>query len=411
MERVGKYRLSGRVEERRVTTTTMNTHATHPHPPSQSHFSFARFSEKLRDSTKRSNSSTRSNISANKQVPRVRLLDPSSNTSDDNNNNNNNDKHTPRASPLAFAFQHRVRLSPAPQRHKQQQQAEPGRTANHTDTLRVPSPVPSPTYYTVSGETDSTRDARRRSSVANYTAQLLSLFHSHSTTSASGSPATTTSAAAKPKPTLPTLPTELVSRILAHLPFYTLLHARRVSRMFAALIPGEDPGLAAQLYLRPVRSKSMELYGGMCGGFDLEFEDDSDGGGGSVEEKEEGGGEGGSGRVWRLSRRSMALVRVSEEIVFHPVVVEFNVFAAKECFRASGREERGEGEGEEKMPGGTRTKQSWRDMLVSMPPLREIRLRHGRERGLVRTLRVEGEESEGITLGMLFDALREWGEA
>lgn len=368
---------------------TMNAHASHAHPHSQpqSHFSFARFSEKLRDSTKRS-SSTRGRNSTNKQAPCVRIVEAS------------DEKHTPRASPLTLAFQHRVRLSTTPQPTKQQ--PEPGRTAHSTHTLRVPSPIPSPTYATAGGETDSSRDARRRSSVANYTAQLLSLFHSHS---GSASPTTTAgTVVAKSKPTLATLPNELVSRILVHLPFYALLHARRVSRLFARLIPGEDPELAAQLYLRPVRSRSMELYGDMCGGFDLEFEDEEE-----VEagDEKDGGDEGSTGRVWRLSRRSMALVRVSEEIVFHPVIVDFNVFATKECFRVSELEAGRETEGE--VSGKARIKQSWRDMLVSMPPLREIRLRHGRRRGVVRTLRA-GDGSEGITLGMLFDALREWGK-
>lgn len=148
----------------------------------------------------------------------------------------------------------------------------------------------------------------------------------------------------------------------------------------------------------------MELYGDMCGGFDLEFEDEEE-----VEagDEKDGGDEGSTGRVWRLSRRSMALVRVSEEIVFHPVIVDFNVFATKECFRVSELEAGRETEGE--VSGKARIKQSWRDMLVSMPPLREIRLRHGRRRGVVRTLRA-GDGSEGITLGMLFDALREWGK-
>jgi hypothetical protein len=90
----------------------------------------------------------------------------------------------------------------------------------------------------------------------------------------------------------------------------------------------------------------------------------------------------------RLTRRCLGIVRTSQEIVFHPVVSEFNNFVGRAVMRREGG--------------------CWRDMLVSMPPLREVTLRVAKSRSVIRVLRV-GEGEDGVRLGMLFDALEEWG--
>ena len=50
---------------------------------------------------------------------------------------------------------------------------------------------------------------------------------------------------------------------------------------------------------------------------------------------------------------------------------------------------------------------SWRRMLVSMPPLRELTLRHGKNRSVVKVLKA-AEGDEGVRLGDLFDCMDDW---
>ncbi|KAF2856411.1 hypothetical protein T440DRAFT_108212 [Plenodomus tracheiphilus IPT5] len=342
-------------------------------PPSQSHFSFSRFSEKIRDSTKR--------------------RQPQSQHQNTNTNNETNTKHHHNYS---YSYSHT------------QPPLDKGHTSNK-QSLTLPSSDPfafhsnTTTATTTTDPIDPTRD-RRRSSVANYTSHIRSLF----------TPSPHPPFPTPQKTTLLSLPTELVSKILSHLPFYTLLHARAISPTFTSLIPGSDPLLAEKLYLRP--SRSLQVYELVPATFDFDMDITSH----SVEDGEQPAGVRFSKGVRRqisMGRRTMGLIRMSEEIVFHPVILDFNTFITKPGFcaagppagqRRGGEEGKGVGTGTHSVLGVERDRaQSWRNMLVSMPPLREIRIRHARTRAVIKLIRV-GDEGEGITLGMVFDALGEW---
>ena len=67
----------------------------------------------------------------------------------------------------------------------------------------------------------------------------------------------------------------------------------------------------------------------------------------------------------------------------------------------------GGGGGGGEREGDDSVRESWRDMLVSMPPLREVRIKHAKRRSVVRVLTVR-EGMDGVTLGDLFEALEEW---
>ncbi|KAI8936213.1 hypothetical protein NX059_006641 [Plenodomus lindquistii] len=332
-------------------------------PPSTSHFSFTRFSEKIRDSTKRKHSHSHTHT-ANPSI----------------------DISTSTSNPATTKPTHKVSNSQS-QSHSQHIHIY------NKSSLSIPDPDAlsllsnSSDPNTTTQHLDPPRD-RRRSSVANYTSHIRSLFtpspsHSHSSRSH------------PPPPTLLTLPTELLNKILSFLPFYTLLHARSISVLFARLIPGSCPLLAEQLYLRP--SRSLQIYAMVPATFELDMDVSTR----SIEDGVQPPGVRISKGVRRdvtLTRKTMGLIRMSEEIVFHPVVVEFNSWIGKVWFRDSAV--RGVGWG------GVR--ESWRDMLVSMPPLREMRIRHARTRAVISLITVGEEEGEGITLGMVFDALGVW---
>lgn len=75
--------------------------------------------------------------------------------------------------------------------------------------------------------------------------------------------------------------------------------------------------------------------------------------------------------------------------MFHPLIMDFNHWIT--CEGVAGN-----------------THGSWRDMLVSMPPLTELTLRDGgQKRGAVKVLNVKGHD-DGVKLGQLFDVVHDW---
>jgi len=182
------------------------------------------------------------------------------------------------------------------------------------------------------------------------------------------------------------LPTELLQHIFTHLDILTLIRLRRVSSRWNSLIPGASPYLQELLFLKP--SKWLEAYTLTPATFDLTFDivttQDVDA---VVYDRGQGFR---PSRVFSLSRRCIGLIRMSEEIVFHPVVLGLDRYLTKEGF---GSEVDG--------------KASWRDMLVAMPPLREVSL-CCRTRGNKLHVLCVLEAEEGVRLGQVFDALAEW---
>jgi hypothetical protein len=181
------------------------------------------------------------------------------------------------------------------------------------------------------------------------------------------------------------LPAEVLQHIFIHLDFWDLLRCQRVCNVWRQLVPGDSPLLAEMLYLKP--SRGLQIYNLVPTAFDLELEVTPQ----SIEDGPQPSGTRFSMGVRNeisLMRRCMGLIRTSQEIVFHPVVMDFNVWIKSD--KVMGRKEG-----------------SWRDMLVSMPPLRELTLRHGRKRSVVKVLSAR-EEEEGVRLGALFDAMDEW---
>jgi hypothetical protein len=181
------------------------------------------------------------------------------------------------------------------------------------------------------------------------------------------------------------LPVEVLQHIFVYLEFWELVRSQSVCRIWRSLIPGDSPLLAELLYLKP--SRNLQIYNLVPTAFEFEFDTTPV----SIESGPQPTGARfsvGVRKEFSMTRRCMGLIRTSQEIVFHPVVMDFNHFIQKEEFK-------GGKEG------------SWREMLVSMPPLRELTLRHGKTRAVFRVL-TAAEEEEGVRLGVLFDAMEEW---
>ncbi|KAH7388627.1 hypothetical protein BKA66DRAFT_527008 [Pyrenochaeta sp. MPI-SDFR-AT-0127] len=230
--------------------------------------------------------------------------------------------------------------------------------------------------FSLSSSRRTSRD-ERRSSTARYTEKMRQMF------------ATTPQRSAG----INQLPVEVLQHIFSQLDFWTLLHIQCVSSLWNELIPGDSPLLQEILYLKP--SRGLQIYSSVPATFDFDFDIaikwvDSDrqlsGYSKILKTRKE----------FSMSRRCTGLIRTSSEIVFHPVIVNLNTYI--DCSYFSSKAWKG---AEDEQAG------SWRDMLVSMPPLRELRLRHGKERNVYRVLSV-GEGEEGIRLGTFFRVMEEW---
>ncbi|USP74277.1 hypothetical protein yc1106_01551 [Curvularia clavata] len=228
------------------------------------------------------------------------------------------------------------------------------------------------------GDSDVSRDIRR-SSVGNYADRMRQLFNPSSHHSQ-----TQTQTADKRR--ISDLPTEVLQHVFFYLEFWELLRCQRVCQSWRSLVPGDSPLLAEQLYLKP--SRSLQIYNLVPTTFEFEVDVTPQ----SIESGSQPLGtriSQGTRNEITLSRRCIGLIRTSQEIVFHPLIMDFNVWIAHEAVAGS-------------------KQGSWRDMLVSMPPLTELTLRDGgQKRGAVRVLHVKGEH-DGVRLGQLFDIVDDW---
>ncbi|CAN9160603.1 hypothetical protein CC77DRAFT_786316 [Alternaria alternata] len=245
-------------------------------------------------------------------------------------------------------------------------------------SIRNPSitalPVDADASSMRSWDSEMSRDSRR-SSIGNYADRVRQMFDRTSTTHHGNGQ----------RKGMTDLPAEVLQTIFIHLDFWDLLRAKRVCNVWRQLIPGDSPLLAEMLYLKP--SRGLQIYNMVPTTFDLELEITPQ----SIEDGFQPSGTRFSVGVRNeisLMRRCLGLIRTSQEIVFHPVVMDFNVWIKNE--KVMGAKEG-----------------SWRDMLVSMPPLRELTLRHGRKRNVVKVL-TAGEDEDGVRLGALFDVMDEW---
>lgn len=225
----------------------------------------------------------------------------------------------------------------------------------------------------------------RRSSVGNYADRMRQLFHTSSS-----------SHHHPPKHCINHLPAEVLQNIFVYLEFWDLVRCQRVCKTWQAMVPGDSPLLAETLYLKP--SRSLQIYSLVPTTFDFEIDvapQSSDSSpqhspGSSISSRFSFGSGDGAATIRNdisLSRRCLGLIRTSQEIVFHPLITDFNFWV--NCERVTGKYEG-----------------SWRHMLVSMPPLKELTLIDSRQKGAVKVISVSGEE--GVKLGQLFDVMDDW---
>jgi hypothetical protein len=190
------------------------------------------------------------------------------------------------------------------------------------------------------------------------------------------------------------LPVEILQNVFLTLDLSTLLRIRRVCKLWKDLIPGDSPLLAEMLFLKP--SHNLHAYSFTLATFDLDFEI-------NVRSPDE------RNPYLRLqstfidglsmTRRCLGLIRTSSEIIFHPIIIDFNHYVQGD--------EHGKSKlvlAKEKDPEAV----DWRNMLVSMPPLTEVRISrtHGRKSKTMCVLKAKN----GIRLGEVFDTLNKWGK-
>lgn len=201
------------------------------------------------------------------------------------------------------------------------------------------------------------------------------------------------------------LPVEVLTHILFFLDFWSLLKCQSVCKLWRDLVPGDSPMLHQALYLKP--SRDLQIYSWVPATFELDFDV-------TTAWAEAGPAHPTKGKAvklmprrhFNLSRRCNGLIRTSSEIVFHPVLMDFNVWIEHEDF-SDILSTNAENDGFDYAKTGAG---SWRSMLVSMPPLRELRLRSWGRKESYRVL-TAGEGADGITLGELFRVLDEWSKA
>jgi hypothetical protein len=221
----------------------------------------------------------------------------------------------------------------------------------------------------------------RRSSSTRYTEKMLQMFmHSNRPRSSTL--------------VVNDLPVEILQNVFLHLDMFTLLRIRRVCKIWKSLVPGDSPLLAEELFLKP--SYNLHAYSFTMATFDFDFEI-------NVRPPPE------EGPFLRthptfidglsLTRRCLGLIRTSGEFIFHPIIIDFNHYV------------QGDDAGISKL---VTTKDvdaevvCWRNMLISMPPLTELRISRavGRKSKTMCVLK----SKEGVRLGEVFDTLSKWGK-
>jgi hypothetical protein len=221
---------------------------------------------------------------------------------------------------------------------------------------------------------------RRRSSTR-YTEKMLQMFSHSSRTSMSAL-------------TVNDLPVEILQSVFLAMDLGTLLRIRRVCKLWKDLIPGDSPLLAEELFLKP--SHNLHAYSFTLATFDFDFEI-------NVRSPDEGNTHLGLQPTFidglSMTRRCLGLIRTSSEIIFHPIIIDFNHYVQGD--------EHGKSKLDLKYP-TTPEAVNWRNMLVSMPPLTEIRIgrTHGRKSKTMCVLKAKG----GVKLGDVFETLHKWGK-
>jgi len=190
------------------------------------------------------------------------------------------------------------------------------------------------------------------------------------------------------------LPTEVLEHVFLDLDIFVLLRIRRVCKLWYSLIPGDSPLLAEDLFLKP--SHNLHAYSFTTSTMDLDFE---------INPPRNGHVD--SNRLHSslafidglsMTRRCLGLIRTSEEIIFHPIILNFNYYV------------QGDQSGRPKLnliPDKSAEPVKWRNMLVSMPPLTELRISQtwGGKAKVTCVLRAK----DGVKLGDLIDTLLGWG--
>jgi hypothetical protein len=221
----------------------------------------------------------------------------------------------------------------------------------------------------------------RRSSSTRYTEKMLQMF-THSSR-----PSNITLS-------INDLPVEILQNIFLTLDFFTLLRIRRVCKLWKNLVPGESPLLAEELFLKP--SYNLYAYSFTMSTFDFDFEI-------NVRSPQENGPFLRSQPTYidglSLTRRCLGLIRMSSEFIFHPIIIDFNHYV------------QGDEYGKSKLilqDESTAEQVNWRNMLVSMPPMTELRISRtvGRKTKTMCVLKAK----DGVRLGEVFDTLSKWGK-
>lgn len=190
------------------------------------------------------------------------------------------------------------------------------------------------------------------------------------------------------------LPVEILQNVFLHLDLVTLLRIRRVCKLWKDLVPGDSPLLAEELFLKP--SYNLYAYSFTCATFDFDFEI-------NVHSLPEHPPQAKLQSTFidglSMTRRCLGLIRTSSEFIFHPIIIDFNHFV------------QGDETGRSKLAledASTAEAVNWRNMLVSMPPMTELRISRtvGRKSKTMCVLKAK----DGVKLGEVFDTLRKWGK-
>lgn len=248
-------------------------------------------------------------------------------------------------------------------------------------TKRAPSPAqpqPASTHFQVDAPSSKNgSDIARRGSSTRYADMVMHMFSSSSRNSAALN--------------INDLPVEILQNIILNLDMVDLFRIRRVCKHWRDMVPGDSPLLAEALFIKP--SSHLHAYSLTLATFDFDFDI-------RVRAPPEGNLKAQPTFIngLSMSRRCQGLVRASSEFIFHPIIVNFNQLV------------QGDENGYSKLVTTKETPitdMSWRNVLVSMPPLTELRINgwKGSKYAPVCILTAE----DGVRLGEVFDALDRWG--
>ncbi|KAF2833153.1 hypothetical protein CC86DRAFT_5665 [Ophiobolus disseminans] len=225
----------------------------------------------------------------------------------------------------------------------------------------------------------TTLSARRNSSIR-YTDRMMHMFASTRRTSGTAL-------------NINDLPVEILQNVFLDLDIVILVRIRRVCKLWKNLIPGDSPLLAENLFIKP--SHNLHAYSFTNSTFDFDFEINTRK---PHEENQYLRSQPTFIDGLSMSRRCLGLIRTSGEFIFHPIVIDLNHYV------------QGNEAGRSKLVlHGERPTDPvhWRNMLVSMPPLTELRIS--------RTMMKKSEvmcvlkAKDGVRLGDVLETLIRWG--